>query len=69
MQAIPPDSLSTQLYTLNEHGYLFNVTRGQYWLFHTLLYGGWTLGMFAAILNYRWKVVKNLTLRGWRYPT
>jgi hypothetical protein len=64
-----PDALSRQLYQLNEHGYLFYVTREQHRLFYTLLLGGSGLVALAVILNYQWKVVKNLTPRGWRYPT
>ena len=63
-----PFAAAGQIYQLNDHGYLFYVTREQYLLFHMLL-GGIVLGTLAAILNYRWKVVKNLTPRGWRYPT
>jgi hypothetical protein len=64
-----PTVLSGQLYRLSEHGYLFYVTRQQYWLFYGLLLGGWGLGALAAVLNYRWKVVRNLTREGWRFPT
>jgi hypothetical protein len=37
-------------------------------------YAGWILGAYgalfltAALLNQRWKVVRNLTPRGWEYP-
>jgi len=58
-----------QIWQLNQHGYLFYVTYQQYVLFHALLYGGWGLAVTAAILNYRWKVVHNLTKDGWRLPS
>ncbi len=64
-----PAPVARQVYELNDHGYLFYVTREQYWLFNTMCWGGFGLGFLAALLNYRWKVVKNLTPRGWRYPT
>lgn len=60
---------TSQTYRLDQGGYFFYVTHDQYWIFHMLLVGGWSLVAFAAILNYRWKVVKNLTSRGWEYPT
>ena len=37
-------------------------------------YAGWILGAYGALfltavlLNQRWKVVRNLTPRGWEYP-
>ena len=60
---------TSQTYQIAQGGYFFYVTHDQYWIFYTLLIGGWSLVAFAAILNYRWKVVKNLTSRGWEYPT
>jgi hypothetical protein len=57
-----------QIYELNDHGYLFYVTREQSLLFHVLVWGGWSLAALAAILNYRWKVIRNLTPRGWQFP-
>jgi len=63
-----PISAAGQVYQLSDHGYLFYVTREQYWLFYLLL-SCFALGFLAALLNYRWKVVKNLTPKGWRYPT
>jgi hypothetical protein len=62
-----PVGAAGQVYELSDHGDLFYVTREQYWLFRLLL-SCLLLGMLAAILNYRWKVIKNLTPRGWRYP-
>jgi hypothetical protein len=64
-----PASAAGQIYELNDHGYLFYVTHEQYWLFYTMCWGGFGLAILAALLNYRWKVVKNLTKRGWEYPT
>jgi hypothetical protein len=41
---------------------IFLMFRGaEYWLFHGLVYGGWSLGALTAVLNYRWKVIHNLT--------
>jgi hypothetical protein len=64
-----PESAARQVYELSDHGYLFYVTCEQYWLFNGMSWGGFGLGILAAVLNYRWKVVKNLTPRGWEYPT
>lgn len=61
-------SAAQQIYELSDHGYLFYVTREQYWLFHILVWGGWSLGALAALLNYRWKVIRNLTPQGWKLP-
>jgi len=63
-----PLAVARQICELNDHGSLFYVTREQYWLFHGLVWGGWTLGAAAALLNYRWKVIKNLTPHGWQLP-
>jgi hypothetical protein len=63
-----PLPAAQQIYELNDHGYLFYVTHQQYWLFHILVWGGWTLAALAALLNYRWKVIRNLTPRGWEFP-
>ncbi len=63
-----PISAAGQVYQLRDGDYLFYVTREQYWLFQ-LLVSCFFLGVLAALLNYRWKVVKNLTPEGWRYPT
>jgi len=63
-----PIPAAQQVYQLNDGEYLFYVTREQYWLFH-LLVSCFALGFLAALLNWRWKVVKNLTPEGWRYPT
>jgi hypothetical protein len=63
-----PIAAAGQVYQMNNHGHLFYVTRAQYRLFHILLWG-WGLGVLAAILNYRWKVMRNLTPDGWRLPT
>jgi len=63
-----PIPASTQVYELSDHGYLFYVTREQYCLFYLMVYGGWALLALAALLNYRWKVIKNLTPRGWEFP-
>lgn len=63
-----PVFAARQICELNDHGYLFYVTHEQYWLFHSLFWGGWTLGAAAALLNYRWKAIKNLTPRGWEFP-
>jgi hypothetical protein len=62
-------SATEQVYQLRDGDYLFYVTREQYWLFHAMCLGGFGLGVLAALLNYQWKVVKNLTPRGWEYPT
>jgi hypothetical protein len=59
---------SEQVYQLSNHGRLFYVTRGEYWSFYISFSGGLLL-LIAACLNWRWKVVKNLTPGGWRYPT
>jgi hypothetical protein len=64
-----PAAIAGQIYELSDHGYLFYVTREQYSLFYTMCWGGFGLGVLAALLNYQWKVVKNLTPRGWEYPT
>jgi hypothetical protein len=64
-----PISVAGQVYQLRDGDYLFYVTREQYWLFYTMCWGGFGLGVLAALLNYRWKVVKNLTPCGWEYPT
>jgi hypothetical protein len=63
-----PAPLANQLYQLSEHGYEFYVTGVQYWLFHALLYGGFTLGVVGATLNNRWKVIRNLGAKDWRKP-
>jgi hypothetical protein len=63
-----PVFAAEQVYQMSSHGYLFYVTREQYWLFHVLLHGGWTLGALAAVPNYRWKVIYNLTPQGWQLP-
>ena len=63
-----PVPITQQRYELSDHGYLFYVTREQYWLFHTLVEGGWGLAVLGAILNYRWKVIHNLTSHGWELP-
>ena len=63
-----PLPATQQVYELSDHGYLFYVSRDEYWLFRGLLYGGWTLGALAAVLNYRWKVIHNLTPQGWQLP-
>ena len=55
-------------YELSDHGYLFYVTREQRYLFAIMLHGGWALGALAAVLNYRWKVIHNLTPQGWQLP-
>ena len=55
-------------YQLSDHGHDFYVTREQYWVFEILVYGGWSLFVVAALLNYRWKVIRNLTPRGWEFP-
>ncbi len=57
-----------QIYELSDHGYLFYVTRQQYWRFYILVWAGFTLGALAALLNYRWKVIRNLTPRRWEFP-
>jgi hypothetical protein len=63
-----PISAAGQVYQLRDGDYLFYVTREQYRLFYTMCWGGFGLGVLAALLSYRWKVVKNLTPRGWEYP-
>jgi hypothetical protein len=63
-----PVSATHQVYQMNSHGYLFYVTPEKYWLIYTLLYGGWGLVALAAILNWRWKVIRNLTPQGWQFP-
>ncbi|MEY2520953.1 MAG: hypothetical protein QOF24_2712 [Verrucomicrobiota bacterium] len=63
-----PDLPARQTYQMTNHGYLFYVTREQCWLFYGLLYGGWGLGASAALLNWRWKVIHNLTPQGWQLP-
>jgi hypothetical protein len=57
------------VYEMSDHGCLFYLTRWEYWLFHAMVWGGWSLGALAAVLNYRWRVIKNLRRDGWRYPT
>ena len=57
-----------QVYSMNSHGHLFYVTRRQYGLFRSLIYGGWSLAVVAAGMNNRWKVVHNLTPEGWQLP-
>lgn len=61
-------SITRQTFELSDHGYLFYVTREQYWLFQVLSWGGWCLAALGAILNYRWKVIHNLTPHGWELP-
>ncbi len=63
-----PQPSAHQTYHMNSHGYIFYVTRKQHWLFYSLLYGGWALAAFAAVLNWRWKVIHNLTPEGWQLP-
>jgi len=63
-----PVSAAQQVYQMNSHGYLFYVTRENYWIHYSLLYGGWSMGFLTALLNYRWKVIHNLTLEGWKLP-
>ena len=63
-----PLPATQQVYELSDHGYLFYVTREHYWLFYSLFWDDWTLGVAAALLNYRWKVIKNLTSHGWEFP-
>src|SRR2546423_6365765 len=57
-----------QVHALTDHGYLFYVTREEYWLHGGLVYGGWSLVALAAVLNWRWKVIHNLTPQGWQLP-
>lgn len=64
----PSAPVAHQNYQLSDHGHDFYVTREQYYLFQILVYGGWTLFGIAAVLNYRWKVIRNLTPRGWEFP-
>jgi hypothetical protein len=63
-----PAAIAGPIYELSDDGYLFYITGEQYWLFHAMRWGGFGLGVLAALLNYRWKVLKNLTPRGWEYP-
>jgi hypothetical protein len=63
-----PLPTTQQVHELSDHGYLFYVTREEYWLFYSLLYGGWGLVALAAVLNWRWKVIHNLTPQGWQLP-
>ena len=63
-----PNPATQQTYELNDHGYLFYVTREQNYVFRILLHGGWALGVLGALLNYRWKVIHNLTAQGWQLP-
>jgi len=63
-----PILAAQQIYEMNSHGYFFYVTREQYWLFYALLHGGWGLVALAAVLNWRWKVIHNLTPEGWQLP-
>jgi hypothetical protein len=57
-----------QVYELSDHGYLFYVTLEQYYLFQTLVWGGFGVAALAALLNLRWKVIRNLTPQGWQLP-
>lgn len=63
-----PPPVTQQVYELNDHGYLFYVTHNEYWLFQGLSKGGLSLSALAALLNYRWKVIHNLTPQGWQPP-
>ena len=49
----PSAPIAQRNYQLSDHGHDFYVTREQYWLFQTLVYGGWTLLAVAELLNYR----------------
>jgi hypothetical protein len=45
-----PNPATRQVYELNEHGYLFYVTRTQHSIFFTLLVGGCGLIFIASVL-------------------
>ena len=63
-----PNPAAKQVYTLSDHGYLFYITREQYYLHYLMVYGGWGLLALAALLNLRWKAIHNLGPDGWRLP-
>jgi hypothetical protein len=64
----PHAPTAQESYELNDHGYVFHVTREQYYLFRIMVEGGWALGVLAALLNLRWKVIHNLGPKGWHLP-
>jgi hypothetical protein len=64
----PSAPVAQQSYQLSDHGHDFYVRREQYWFFQILVYGGWMLFVVGALLNYRWKAIRNLTPRGWEFP-
>jgi hypothetical protein len=53
-----------QLHELNQHGYLFYVTSGQYFTFFTLLLGGWGLIAVAVVLSQLAKRRHKLSFHG-----
>jgi len=48
-----PLSAAQQIYELSDHGYLFYVTREQYWRFHILVWGGWSCGTLELPMESR----------------
>lgn len=54
-----PNPATGQLYVLNEHGYLFFVTRFQKALGYVCMFVYAFAGVAAVILNVRYKVFKN----------
>ena len=54
-----PNLANGQVYPLNNHGYVFYVTSAQHYLQDGLLYMFMIFAFGAAILNIRWKVIRN----------
>src|SRR5207247_1585129 len=46
-----PNPATSQVYELNQHGYLFYVTSSHYSTFFTLLLSGWGLMAVAVVLS------------------
>jgi len=64
----PSAPTAQQNHQLSNHVHDFYVTREQYWVFEIFVYGGCMLFVVAALLNCRWKVIRNLTPNGWEFP-
>lgn len=70
-----PDPQSGRIYRERVKGfsgvadvYLTRMEKLPYDYAGSILTGYGLLFFLAALLNQRWKVVRNLTLRGWEYP-
>ncbi len=56
---VSPIVSTGQIYPLNNHGYIFYVTRIHAFLQDILMYAFIIFGFGGALLNLRWKVIRN----------